>query len=286
MPFYSMVQSFLSAYKIIAGIISILLIATEAVLLNFILQEFHLLKSQTSLPTLIYTVLMCSFPENLFLHPVLLGNLFLIFSLKRCLDLSTNKNAISAAFDSGFLISIASFFYFPCILFLFFVWVSQLAFRSFSFREFILAFAGVCIPYLFAGVYFYWFDELSFFWSEKILSSVSNSVTNTTHNLKSFYVLLIFLGIMFVISVPAFFREMGKNKASIRSSFRLFLWFFVLAFLSFLIALPNSFFHFSLAAIPLSILFSNLFLNSKNVFSEIIFSFLIFFIIIYQMNYF
>lgn len=286
MPFYAVFLKFFSFNKIVSSLISILLIITGALLLNFFIQQFHLLKNQSFLPALLYTVLMCSFPENLFLHPVLFGNLFLILSLKRCLDLSANAGSLHTAFDSAFLISIGSLFYFPLIIFSVFILISLVSFRSFSLRDWLIAFIGIMLPYLFLSVYYYWFDELDFFWSEKILSSISNSDGNANHPLKSFYALLIFLSLIFLISLPAYFSEMGKNKASIRSSLRLFIWLFVLSFLSYFIARGNSFFHFSLAAIPLSVIFSNRFLNSKNVFAEIIFSFLIFFIIIYQLNYF
>ncbi len=285
MPLFSLAQSLFSGNKILALSIAVLLIISEALLLNYIIQEFHLLKSQTFLPALVYIVLMSSIPEVLLLHPVLFSNLFLILAFKRGLDLSGSSNSSSSAFDSAFFISIGSLFYFPAFLFLIFVWLSLVAFRSFSFRDFLIAIIGICLPYLFAGVYYYWFDEAKLFLSEIFFHTTTGGAFKELIFLKSFYAFLIFLLIIIVMSIPPFLTEMGRNKAGIRSSLRLFIWFGMIAVVSFIIAPSYSLFHFCFAAIPLSIIFSNLFLNLKPAFSEIIFSLLILFIIIYRINY-
>ena len=286
MPFYSLICSFFSTNKILSASVSIILIVTEAVLLNLIIQQFHLLKNQTYLPALVYVVLMSSIPEVLLLHPVLFANLFLILALKRSFGLLGNTNASSAAFDSAFFVSIGSLFYFPSILFLIFVWIALAAFRSFSSRDWLIAIIGIFVPYLFAGVYFFWFDESRQFWSETIFQPIINKVSNEIIFLKSFYAFLIFLSLMIVFSIPSFLSEMGRNKAVIRSGLRLFIWFGFFSVLSFFIATANALFHFCFAAIPLSIIFSNMFLNIKPVFSEIIFTLFLLLIIIYQLNYF
>lgn len=286
MPLFSLALSIFSGNKILSFIISVLLIISEAILLNFITQRFHLLKSQTYLPALVYVVLMSSIPEVLLLHPVLFSNLFLILALKRGLDLSGNANSSSSAFDSSFFISIGSLFYFPSIIFLIFVWLSLVAFRSFSFRDWLITIIGICLPYLFALTYYYWFGEAKLFWSEIIIQPLINKVSNEIDFLKSFYAFLIFLLIMTVMSIPPFLSEMGRNKAGIRSSLRLFIWFGLFALISLFLAPSNSLYHFCLAAIPLSIIFSNFLLNIKSVYSEIIFTGLIIFTVIYQLNYF
>lgn len=286
MPFYSLANSFLGVNKIVSVSVSILLIVAGGIFLNFIIQEFHLLRNQTYLPALTYVVLMSSIPEVLLLHPVLFANIFLMVALKRCLDISGNSVASPAAFDSAFIVSIASLFYFPAILFLFLVWISLVSFRSFSLRDCIIALIGVCIPYLFAGVYFYWFDESGKFWLETIIQPVTDKIFNEIHFLKSFYALIIFLFLMIVVSVPSFLSEIGRNKASIRSGLRLFIWFGAIAVFSYFLASSNSLFHFCVAAIPLSIIFSNMFLNIKPVFAEIIFTVFILFMVVYHLNYF
>lgn len=286
MPFYSLILSFLPANKFFSASFSILLIVVEGLLLNFIIQQFHLLKNQTYLPALVYVVLMSSLPETMFIHPVLFANLCLIPALKRCLDLSGETPASSAAFDSAFLVSVGSLFYFPAILFLVFVWISLVAFRPFSFRAWIIALIGICIPYSFTTVYFYWFGEANQFWQETIIDPLLNKVSGEVTFLKSFFAFIIFLLLAILFSIPSFLSEIRRNKASIRSGLRLFIWFGLIAVLSYFLTSSYALYHFSLAAIPLSIIFSNMFLNSKPVLSEIIFTMLLFFIFIYQINYF
>lgn len=286
MPFYSLMLSFLSGNKILSSSVSIVLIVAEGVILNIVIHQFHLLKTQTYLPAFLYVILMSCLPEILMLHPVIFANLFLILSFKRSFDLLGNAGASSAAFDSAFFVSIASLFYFPSVLFLIFVWISLTSFRSFSLRDWMIALIGICVPYLFAGVYFYWFDGSKQFWSETIWLPIINKVFNEVSYLKSFYAFIIFLGLMILFAIPSLLSEMGKNKASIRSGFRLFIWFGVFSFISYFLASSNSLFHFCLAAIPLSIIFSNMFLNFKSVSAEIMFSLFVVFIVIYQLNYF
>lgn len=287
MPFYSLMLSLLPANKILTTIFSILLIVSEAILLNYIIQQFHLLKNQTYLPALVYVVLMSSLPAAMFFHPVLFASLFLILALKRCLDLSGNTPTTpSAAFDSAFFVSVGSLFYFPAILFLVFVWISLVSFRPFSFRAWIIAFIGICIPYSFITVYFYWFGRASQFWQETIIAPLFNKVYGEVIFLKSFYAFIIFLFLVILYSIPSFLSEIRRNKASIRTGLRLFIWFGLISLLAYFLASPDSLYHFSLAAIPLSIIFSNMFLNIKPVISEIIFTLFFFFIVIYQVNYF
>lgn len=285
MPFYGWALWLTQLNPAIAPVVSILLVVAEAVILNVLAQQFHLLRNQTFLPALLYVIMMCSFPEILFLHPVLFANLFILFALKRCLDLSSNTNSLSVAFDSAFLIGIGSLFYFPVIVFLFFVLVSLALFRSFSLREWIIAALGLLLPYLFIGVYYYWYDALDVLWKEKIVGSFSIGDNSAGITLKSYYTLAGYLILLLIISIPNYISEMGRNKASIRSSLRLFIWLLVLSAVSWLMAPPNALFHFCLAAIPVSILFANFFLNTGRAFAEIVFALLIILIITYQLNY-
>lgn len=286
MPFYSFFYSFLGENKIIAASVSILLLVGEAILLNVTVSKFHLIKGQNYLPALIYVFLMCSLPEILFLHPVLFANLFLIFAIKRCFDLLGSANASSVAFDSAFFVSLGSLFYFPAIVFLLLILIALFAFRPFSLRNWLIAVLGISIPYLFAAVYFYWFDESRHFWIELILQPIINKSISAFSFLKSFYALIIFLVLLIMFSIPPLLIEMRRNKASIRSGLRLFIWFGVLSILSFVIAPGNILYHFCFAAIPLSIIFSTFFINIKSVLAESIFSFFILLIVIYQLNYF
>lgn len=286
MPLYSAIPSVLISNKMLSSAISILLIAAEAFLLNFIVQQFHLQRNQTWLPGLVYAILMSALPEALMLHPVIFANLFLILAVKRGFDLSANTNAASAAFDSAFLISIGSLFYFPVALFLFFTWLSIFAFRAFSLREAIIAVVGFSVPYFFAATYFYLMDESAFFWKDTILIPLISKMPVEHNMLSSFYVLLAMLALMIVLSVAPFLNEMSRNKAGIRNGLRLFIWFGLFATIGFFMAPSWSVVHFCLAAIPLSIIFSTMFFQQKPAFSETVFSLLLMVIIIYHLNYF
>lgn len=286
MPLYSFFLSVFSPSGILPSFFSVLLIIGEGLLLNFIVQKSHLLRSQTFLPALTYVVLMSSLPDIMLFHPVLFANLFILFSIRRIFDLLGNANSSSVAFDSAFFISVASLFYFPCVLFLIFIWISLVSLRAFSLRDWMIAGLGFLIPYLFAGVYYFWIGETAGFWSETVLQPVFNKIQNEVIFLKSLIAFLVFLSLLVMISIPSFLSEMGRNKAAIRISLRLFIVMGFFAVLSYFLSSSNSLFHFCLAAVPLSIIFSNTFLNVKPVFSEILFSLFILLIVIYQLNYF
>ena len=282
----SPLSKFFSLYGLFSKIISILLIFSGAILLNITIHQFHLLKNQSYLPGLLYVLLMSCIPETLCFHPVVLANLFLILALRRGFQMLGDVNGSSAAFDSALFVSVASLFYFPSALFVVFVWISLATFRSFSIRDWFISCTGLILPYLFTAIYYYCFGNKESFFSDYIFPGFQTDGPAEIYFLKSFYVLAAFLFIVLLISLSPLFAEMARNKASIRSGFRLFLWFTALSVISFVMAPAGNIFHFCFAAIPLSIIFSNMFLNIRQGLSEIIFSILIIIMVIYQWNYF
>jgi hypothetical protein len=80
-------------------------------------------------------------------------------------------------FNSGLLIAIASFFYFPSIAFLLFIWIVFLVYRIYYWREWIILPVGVITLFILLWTAYFMFDKLeetfmeySPFFSFKLLS--------------------------------------------------------------------------------------------------------------------
>ena len=113
-------------YELLAGpvtntwlniILALILIIGEAFFLNYIVNENEILTRPSFLPAVLYIIFMSSNKAMYILHPLIFGNFFLMLAIHRLLNSYRKEKAFSHFFDAGFLISIASLFYFPYIVF-------------------------------------------------------------------------------------------------------------------------------------------------------------------------
>ena len=101
--------------KWISGLLVFILISFQAIYFNRIISKFEVLYKPSNLPALIYIVLACLLPPFIGLHPFILINTLLLWILQKIFRLYKNDNTLGLCFDIGFLISILSMFYYPCI---------------------------------------------------------------------------------------------------------------------------------------------------------------------------
>ena len=156
MPLYELMAGIFVSIPWLSTLIGLILVIGEAFLLNFIVNENEVLEKQNYLPALFYIVFMSNNDAMLTLHPLLFGNLFILFALHKLLSSYRKDNAFSQAFDAGFLISIATLFYFPFVVFLPLLGVGLIIMRPFNWREWIISFLGASIPYLFVITFYFW----------------------------------------------------------------------------------------------------------------------------------
>ena len=262
MPLYEMVAGIFINTPWLSTLIGLVLVISEAFLLNYIVNENEVLSKQSYLPALFYIVFMSNNKAMLTLHPLLFGNLFILFAAHKLLSSYRKDNTFSQAFDAGMLISVATLFYFPFIVFLPLLGIGLIILRPFSWREWLISFLGAAPPYLFVICYYFWYDILNYLFYDKMFYSFLREKQNLD-NSKSFYFMIGFGWILLLLSMGKILLggEIGSQRT--KKSIIFLVWFFFLSALSMSLAPEISTKYFSALAIPGAVFCANYFSNIK-----------------------
>lgn len=271
MPLYELCCGWLTGQPLIASGLGIALVLTGAFLLNFLVNSHEVLSRQSYLPALCYTLLMsCAFPQ-LRLHPLLFANIFLMLAINKLFNTYRRDTAFGPVFDAGFFIAIAALFYFPSIVLFPVVWVGLVVLRAFLWREWVISLTGLIVPFLFAGVYYFWYDQLPYLWEDKILYPIINRFFQFRVT-PSFTALLVVLGWIFLLSAGKLVTGIRISKLKTKNSLLVLVWLSFFSAVSMLLAPMVSVTYYSFLAVPLAIFFANyLLLVKRQWWGELIF---------------
>ena len=168
MPFYELFATPFSNVWLSISVALILVIA-EAFFLNYIVNENEILARPSFFPAVLYIIFMSSNKTMLILHPLVFGNFFLMLAIHRLLLSYRKEKAFSHFFDAGFLISIASLFYFPYIVFFPILVVALISLRPFNWREWVISLTGIIVPYILVVTVYYVLNSLDYLIYDKML---------------------------------------------------------------------------------------------------------------------
>jgi hypothetical protein len=252
------ITSFNAHYRVLAMLIALLIILTNAFLL-IQLNTIHIfIPLRTQLPALFYIVLTAGFNPTHQLTPALVDSLIVIIILFR-LFVTYKSDGPSVNFlDTGFLIAIASMIYFPAILLFLFLIVALIMLRPLNWREWVYIFLGLLLPYLFlaSGYYLAGVPVKEFF----------QGFSGLFHHHKNSYSIIQLIGWLYVFGMmiySSYFMSSAVDNMKIhgRKIFMLFLWLFIFAICIYLFIPAVGMDIVSIAAISLSFLFSHYFCN-------------------------
>jgi Family of unknown function (DUF6427) len=283
-PVYNSLISLLGKYPFLLTLISSILIFCEALILNFIAEKNEIIKTTTYLPALAYIILMSLQPEMFSLHPIILSNFFILLALHKLMQTHRKESAYSEAFDAGFFISIASLFYTPSLLFIFIIWIGLLIIRPFIWREWVLSFTGILIPWIYLAFFYFWVDK-----PDAIGNMLYTTVTSTNKSLLTIsfsvsegaQIMVLLIALFF--SAGRFLHDFNTGSVRLRNNLLLLFYFFILSFISIVLAPHYSISYLSFLAIPFSLFFSAYLLFTKKEWqAEVLFLLLIISIFINQ----
>ena len=262
MPLYGFtVLPFLKT-PFLASSIAFILILAGAFLLNYISNKSEIFSKQTFLPALFYIVLMSINTKIQVVHPILFSNLFLLLALYVLLNAYRRDAAFANAFNAGALISLSTLFYFPNIIYFPLLGFALTILRTFNWREWLISFFGVIVPFAFLLTYYFWNDQLIFF-LQKIKSFV-HFVPDFKNVLAAYQsVPLIVGGIVLLLSFFSIFNSLSSSSQKSKKSIFILSWFGVFSISSFFMAPENHIIYFSALAIPFSMFLTGYFLNAK-----------------------
>ncbi|MBI3502501.1 MAG: hypothetical protein HY063_11985 [Bacteroidetes bacterium] len=277
-PLHRLVLAGLSGFPHALVIISFVLIFCEALLINYIIRKNEIIDTNSYLPALIYIVLMSLQPEMLSLHPILIANIFILYTLHKLMQSYRKETAYSEAFSMGIFISLAVLFYFPSIIFVLLIWIGLLIIRPFVWREWVISFTGFLLPWLYLIFYFFWNDKLEDLRYELLYYSLVTPVKS--FNMNSFSIAEIsqfaLLLLTALLASGRLLHNLSGSTVWLRNNFRLLIYFSLLALLSVFLAPSYSIFFLSFLAIPFTVFISDYLLYAKRQWlAEIIFTLLL-----------
>lgn len=279
MPFYEFIGLPLASIPWLGRLVGLLLVVGGAFLINYIVNENEILAKKSYLPALFYIVFMSNNSVMLNLHPLLFANIFILFAFNKILSSYRKDVAFSQVFDAGLLISVATLFYFPCIVFFPVIAVALVMFRTFNWREWMISFIGAFVPYALVITGYFWKGTLDYLFYDKMFFPIVLEKPAVELS-QSFYFLLSVGWIIVIFSFGKLFSGISTGSQKAKKAMILMLWMFVFSILSVFLAPEISTKYFSLLVIPTSVICSNYFLRQKKeLWGEIIF--IIFFVAIF-----
>ncbi|MBD2713448.1 hypothetical protein KBK19_00200 [Microvirga sp. STR05] len=157
-------------------IISLALLLTQALRLNFVLNRADVHPERGYLAALTYLVLASVTTDLDILSPLLLGHTFIILGLSALLPTSREGYDNRRLFRAGFLIGVAALCYLPLALFLLLGLFAVIIFAANSFRSFLLLLCGFGFPYAVAATFFLYNDALPDFRQFHLVPTLSGLV--------------------------------------------------------------------------------------------------------------
>ena len=216
--------------------LGVLLILSNAVLLNFIYNKHDFAASENYFPALVFLGFAALDFRNIDLHPVLFSSLFILLALRRLLAVYRAESALSIGFDSTLFLSFAIFFFPPSVFLLPLPWIVFLQVRPFNLKEWLVPFTAI----LAAGIYafsFYFMSEYTFSAKEFLFFS-GNSITLPEEKMRVGAVVLIALFlILSLLGMYGFFKDIAKSTLRKKSTKYIFLWALLLMVVEFIYVL-------------------------------------------------
>ncbi|MDB5197360.1 MAG: hypothetical protein JWP88_1731 [Flaviaesturariibacter sp.] len=146
---------------LIGSSIAFALLYIQALIINHTVNEYRMMAKQTFLPGMAFLLLTSLVPEWSYLSAPLVASAFLVWGFSKLFELYNAASANTKIYNIGFLLGLASFFYFPSLLFTICILIGLAILRPFRLNEFVLLLLGLLTPFYFLAVYLFLTDSFS-----------------------------------------------------------------------------------------------------------------------------
>jgi hypothetical protein len=147
---------------VLCSIIAFVLLYSQALMLNYLLNEFRLMPRQNYLPAMAFMMITSLLPEWNYLSAPMLANSFVLIMITLLFKLYNASNAKAQVFNIGLLAGISSYIYLPTAAFVITVLLGLMILKPFRFNEIVLFLFGFLTPYYFHAIYLFLASKMSF----------------------------------------------------------------------------------------------------------------------------
>jgi len=238
-----------SSLPIIYPLISFILLYTQAITLNALVNQHRLMQKPNYLTGMAYLLITSLFAEWNILSAPLIINSFIIWVWSRMSKLYNEPSPKTSLFNIGMAIGISSFFYFPVISFSALVVVGLLITRPFKLPEWVVALLGLASPFYFLAAYIYITDK----WQGYHFPGVAVTFPRFIESrwaLAAIFIVLFISSTGFVYVQKNFRRQLVQARKSWNL---IFLYLLIALFIPFINA-SHSFVYWILSAVPIAVI--------------------------------
>ncbi len=144
-----------SNFPVVFGIITFTLLIIQAIVFNKAVNDQRMLQKPNYLTGMAYLLLTSIFSDWFPLSAALIVNTFLIWVWSKLCTMHNNQAAKASIFNIGLAIGIASFFYYPAIIFSF-LFIAGLALtRPFRLNEWLIGLIGIATAFYFFAAWLF-----------------------------------------------------------------------------------------------------------------------------------
>lgn len=237
------------------SIIEFVLLFTQAITINKLVNDQKLFSKTNYLPGMCFLLVTSLFPGWNKLSSVAIINTMLVWVWSRLSNLYNNENAKTSVFNIGFIISIASFFYFPSIVFGLLMLSGIIIMRPFRVSEIIIGVLGLVTPYYLLGSYLYLTSDFSVKGMFPDFNFVLPYIKKNFFQYASPFVILVFVlfGSYFVQ------QNSNRNVIQVRKSWNILFLYLLVALILPFINLSAASDYWVLISVPVAVLASAMF---------------------------
>ncbi len=222
---FNWVLRLLSFHQKASIIFALILVIIESYILIRLNFKYIFIDNRTYLPAVFLVVFSSVFSSYQILHPMLIGNLFLLFAINKSFLSDDKKNHFKRYYESGLFLGFGALFYPNIYVFIFVIWLTMVILRNFNLREWFLSVIGIATPFVFYLVVLFLSGK-----NDEVLNKLLAILIAPTYSLSfSVYSLFAvgFLIFVTLISLLSGIRIVGIKKISIRKYYSLFSLFLI-----------------------------------------------------------
>jgi len=225
----------------------------SALLVDFIVSK-NSLSQKGNAEVLLFSLFLLTIPQVFLDWNIVLSNFLVLLALRRIISLRTPKEHIKKLFDSGFLIGLASIFYFWALLFFILIFIGLLFYSVSEIKKWVIPYLGVFTVAIIA-ISFSLIVNNDFFTTLNVQSTI-NFNYNAYNSVQLIVAITMFLSFGLWCSVY-YLKGIKKKMKTSRPSYKVVLAATVIAAVIVTIAPKKDGSEFLFIFAPLAIIFSN-----------------------------
>ena len=256
-PLFDLLQVVLCQNQWLAATLVLLITLLLGMGLNNLITEKGVLKYNTLLPATTFVLMVAPFSFS----PVWPAVFILLFVLNKLLSMYQKDRPYSEVYDAGFLIGLATLFYAPSLFLFPIIYVANLTYSVFGWRNYIIPIVGFLSPLLLVLTHAYWVVELGIllehYWVSLGLQGISLSVDT------AWLIWLIALLVLLICSLKEVAQWIALKSLRSRKSFIIILSYLICGIPALFCVAADGWNHLLLLSIPLAALGGNYFLFAR-----------------------